>query len=152
MDKYIILVLMCVVGYFSKNKGLLYASIIVLLLSFLPFQDKTLGFLKSKGLKFGVFILTIAILSPIALGQISIKNLIETFTSYQGLVAVIIGIIASLLSTQGIQFQTISPNVVIAVSIGTIIGIVSLGGTAIGPIIASGITFVIIKLIENFIR
>lgn len=114
MDKYIILVLMCVVGYFSKNKGLLYASIIVLLLSILPFQDKTLGFFKSKGLKFGVFILTIAILSPIALGQISIKNLIETFTSYQGLIAVIIGIIASLLSKQGIQFQSISPNVVIA--------------------------------------
>ena len=62
MDKYIILGLMCIVGYFSKNKGLLYASIIVLLLSFLPFQDKTLGFLKSKGLKFGVLILTIAIL------------------------------------------------------------------------------------------
>ncbi|MDK9580172.1 DUF441 family protein [Sneathia sanguinegens] len=152
MDKYIILGLMCVVGYFSKNKGLLYASIIVLLLSFLPFQDKTLGFLKSKGLKFGVLILTIAILSPIALGQISIKNLIETFTSYQGLIAVIIGIIASLLSKQGIQFQSISPNVVIAGSIGIIIGIVSLGGTAVGPIIASGMTFVIIKLIENFIR
>lgn len=48
MDKYIILVLMCVVGYFSKNKGLLYASIIVLLLSILPFQDKTLGFLSQK--------------------------------------------------------------------------------------------------------
>ena len=152
MDKYIILVLMCVVGYFSKNKGLLYASIIVLLLSILPFQDKTLGFFKSKGLKFGVFILTIAILSPIALGQISIKNLIETFTSYQGLIAVIIGIIASLLSKQGIQFQSISPNVVIAGSIGIIIGIVSLVGTAVGPIIASGMTFVIIKLIGNFIR
>ena len=99
-----------------------------------------------------MFILTIAILSPIALGQISIKNLIETFTSYQGLIAVIIGIIASLLSKQGIQFQSISPNVVIAGSIGIIIGIVSLGGTAVGPIIASGMTFVIIKLIGNFIR
>lgn len=151
MDKYVVLAIMLAVSILSKNKGLFYATILVLSLTFLPYQDKTLGFLRSKGLSLGVFVLTVAILSPIALGQVSSKNLIETFTSYQGIIAVIIGIMVSIFSTQGIILQSISPNIVVAVSIGTIIGIVALGGTATGPIIATGISYVIIKIIQRYI-
>lgn len=151
MDKYIILFIILIVSILSKNKGLLYATIVILSLTILPYQDKTLGFFRSKGLNMGVFMLTVAILSPIALGQVSSKNLIETFTSYQGIIAVVVGIMVSVVSTQGIVLQTISPNIVIAISIGTIIGIVALGGTATGPIIASGISYVIIKIVQRYI-
>lgn len=150
MSKYILLIIIALLSIFSKNKIMLYATLTVLILALLPYHEKNLNIAKTMGIRIGLYVLTVAILAPIALGMISFDQLGKTLVGYKGIIAIIAGIGASILSTKGIQLQVINPQIVIAVSIGTIIGLVMFKGTASGPIIASGVTYAIFQLIDKF--
>lgn len=150
MSKYILLIIIALLSIFSKNKIMLYATLTVLILALLPYHEKNLNIAKTLGIRIGLYVLTVAILAPIALGMISFDQLGKTLVGYKGIIAIIAGIGASILSTKGIQLQVINPQIVIAVSIGTIIGLVMFKGTSSGPIIASGATYAIFQLIDKF--
>lgn len=150
MSKYILLIIIALLSIFSKNKIMLYATLTVLILALLPYHEKNLNIAKTMGIRIGLYVITVAILAPIALGMISFDQLGKTLVGYKGIIAIIAGIGTSILSTKGIQIQVINPQIVIAVSIGTIVGLVVFKGTASGPIIASGATYVIFQLIDKF--
>ncbi|KAF0803020.1 DUF441 family protein, partial [Pediococcus acidilactici] len=97
-------------------------------------------------------IISVAILVPIATGRIGIMDLINSFKSPVGWIAVACGILVSLLSYQGVGFLSASPEVTVALVMGTIIGVVFMNGIAAGPIIASGIAYLIIQLLQIQIK
>lgn len=151
MQSYIFLILISIIGLLSKNKIVMYAALSLIVIKLIPNINTYLVGFKSKGLKFGIFLITLAILVPIATGDIGFKDLIATLKNRDGIIALIVGIFASYLATKGINLQEIQPQIAVFVSLGIITGVVLIGGSAVGPIVASGITYLVLKLINYLI-
>ena len=127
-------------------------TIAVLLFKLLTNSAKLFSIIDKQGINWGVTIISVAILVPIATGRIGIMDLINSFKSPVGWIAVACGILVSLLSYQGVGFLSASPEVTVALVMGTIIGVVFMNGIAAGPIIASGIAYLIIQLLQIQIK
>ena len=148
MESWLFLALILAVAIFGKNNSLIFATVVVMLLKLLPFAQKWMETIHGKGINWGVTIISISILIPIATGQIGFKELIDVFKSPGGWVAIGCGILVAILSKWGVNQLSVSPQVTVALVFGTILGVVLFKGIAAGPVIASGITFVIISLLH----
>lgn len=102
--------------------------------------------IQAKGINLGVTVISVAILIPIATGQIGFKDLINTFKSPAGWIAILAGIAVAILSRYGGDQLAAVPQVTVALVLGTIIGVVVFKGVAAGPVIASGMTYLVITL------
>src|SRR5699024_3892330 len=87
-----------------------------------------------------VTIISVAILIPIATGQIQFKDLINAMKIPAGWIAVVCGILVAILSKHGVNWLSSTPQVTVALVIGTIIGVVFSKGVAAGRMIATAIT------------
>ena len=123
------------------------AAIVVSAIKLFPFADKLWGILQAKGINFGVTIISIAILVPIATGQITLQDMVKAFKLPAGWIAVLCGILVAVLSKYGVAQLADVPQVTVMLVIGTILGVVFLKGVAAGPVIASGMAYVIISLL-----
>ncbi|MGQ5709235.1 DUF441 domain-containing protein [Lactobacillus sp. PSON] len=146
MESWLFLALVLAVALVGKNTSLIIATGVVMLLKLLPFTTKWLPVIQSKGINWGVTVISVAILIPIATGQIGFKDLFQTFKTPAGWIAVAAGIAVAILSRYGVDQLAAVPQVTVALVLGTIIGVVAFKGIAAGPVIASGMTFVIISL------
>ena len=117
-----------------------------MVLKLLPFAAKWMPVIQNKGINWGVTVISVAILIPIATGQIGFKDLINTFKTPAGWIAVLAGIAVAILSKYGVDQLAAVPQVTVALVLGTIIGVVAFKGIAAGPVIASGMTFMIVSL------
>ncbi|MGY3731160.1 DUF441 domain-containing protein [Pediococcus acidilactici] len=152
MESWLFLIGILLVSWLGKNQSLMIATIAVLLFKLLPNSAKLFSIIDKQGINWGVTIISVAILVPIATGRIGIMDLINSFKSPVGWIAVVCGILVSLLSYQGVGFLSASPEVTVALVMGTIIGVVFMNGIAAGPIIASGIAYLIIQLLQIQIK
>ncbi|BBM46070.1 DUF441 domain-containing protein [Leptotrichia trevisanii] len=159
MESFIFLGLILLVGAVTQNKSIVYATIFVLILKVLfniTESCKLKGIdienfmtqFRKEGINWGVLIITVAILIPIATGEIGFSHLLNAFKSSIGWVAIISGITVSILSSKGVGLLSGQPEITVALVIGTIMGVVFFKGIAAGPVIASGITFCILRIIE----
>ncbi|MEE6674736.1 DUF441 domain-containing protein [Pediococcus acidilactici] len=152
MESWLFLAGILLVSWLGKNQSLMIATIAVLLFKLIPNSDKLFSIIDKQGINWGVTIISVAILVPIATGRIGIMDLINSFKSPVGWIAVACGILVSLLSYQGVGLLSASPEVTVALVMGTIIGVVFMNGIAAGPIIASGIAYLIIQLLQIQIK
>lgn len=114
-----------------------------------PFlSQKLYPVIQAKGINWGVTIISVAILIPIATGQIQFKDLINAMKTPAGWIAVVCGILVAILSKHGVNLLSSTPQVTVALVIGTIIGVVFLKGVAAGPVIAAGITYYLVTLLN----
>lgn len=148
MESWVFLFLVLAVALFGKNSSLIFATIVVMLLKIIPFANRWMETVHDKGINWGVTIISISILIPIATGEITFRDLIDVFKSPGGWVAIACGILVAMLSKWGVNQLSISPQVTIALVFGTIVGVVFFKGIAAGPVIASGITYVIVTLLH----
>ena len=163
MESFIFLGLILLVGAITQNKSIVYATIFVLILKVLfnitesykfkgiDIQNFMIQFRK-EGINWGVLVITVAILIPIATGEIGFSHLLNAFKSPIGWIAIISGITVSILSSKGIGLLSGQPEITVALVIGTIMGVVFFKGIAAGPVIASGITFFILIVVELFFK
>ena len=151
MESFIFLGIILLVGAITNNKSIVFATIFVLILKCLfniteYFKIKGVNIegimtqFRKEGINWGVLIITIAILIPIATGEIGFSHLLSAFKSPVGWVAIISGLLSG------------QPEITVALVIGTIMGVVFFKGIAAGPVIASGITFCILKVLELFLK
>ncbi|GBG94848.1 membrane protein [Ligilactobacillus salitolerans] len=147
MESWLFLLLVLAVAVFGKNTSLIIASLVVMTFKALPMTEKWLPVIQNKGIDWGVTIISVAILIPIATGQISFKDLVSVFRSPAGWIAIACGVAVALLSRYGVAQLAASPQVTIALVLGTICGVVFLHGVAAGPVIASGLTYCIVTLL-----
>ncbi|VWL85735.1 DUF441 domain-containing protein [Oceanivirga miroungae] len=148
MESYIFLFLIALIGFVSKNKIVMYAAISLIILKLIPNSNEFLPSIRSKGLKLGIFIITLAILVPIATSEVGLKEIPLTLKSKEGIIAILVGMFAAYVATKGIHLQQIEPQIVVFVSLGVVAGVVFIGGSAVGPIVASGLTYIVLKIIE----
>ena len=140
------------IGIISKNQSIIIATIFVIILKLLPFTEKVMFQFKTKGINWGVLIITVAILIPIATKEIGFLDLLNAFKSPIGWVAILSGIGVSLLSARGVNLLSGQPEITVALVFGTIIGVVFMRGVAAGPFIEIGITYFALQIINIFFK
>ena len=130
-SEYLMLLVILALGIIGHNSTVAYAVLIVLILKLLGLTAM-LDFLSANGLNWGIVLLLAAILVPVATGDVTIANMIDAFKSPLGVAAIVCGILAAMAGGGGI--------------IGTIIGVCFFKGVAVGPLIAGGMTYALMKL------
>lgn len=148
MESWLFLALVLLIAVFGHNQSLIIATAVVMVLKLLPFAQKWLTIIQQRGINWGVTVISVAILIPIATSQIGFSDLWKAFRSPAGWIAVAAGIAVAILSKYGVNQLAAVPQVTVALVLGTIIGVVVFKGVAAGPVIASGMTYCIVSLLN----
>ena len=147
-SEYLMLLLILALGIIGHNTTVAYAVIIVLVLKLLGLTAM-LDILSVNGLNWGIVLLLAAILVPIATGDVTIANMIDAFKSPLGVAAIVCGVLAAMAGGGGVELLKNDPHIVAALIIGTIIGVCFFRGIAVGPLIAGGMTYALMKLFAS---
>ncbi|MDR6225716.1 DUF441 domain-containing protein [Desmospora profundinema] len=147
MDVFFMLLVIVGLGILSKNATVWIAGLGLLALRMWP-SDQPLVWTDQYGLKIGVIILTMGVLSPIALGKIPWSYLVDTMKSVSGLIAVAVGIFVAYLGGRGVGLLTAQPTIVTGLLIGTIVGVALFRGVPVGPLIAAGILSLFVQWLK----
>lgn len=142
-----LLVALLLVGIIARSNLIATAACVLLIIKF-----SNLNFifhvLEKRGLEIGLLFLLLAILVPVAKGQVTEKELLTTFTSLPGVLAILGGALATHLNGQGLQLLQIDPELIFGILIGSVFGIVFLGGIPVGPLMAAGLTALFLETIR----
>ncbi|GBG56915.1 UPF0756 membrane protein [Sporomusaceae bacterium FL31] len=139
------LLIILILGVLANNTSVGIAAATLLLLKLLGLSN-WFDAIESKGLSIGITILTIAILTPVASGRITLLNMVESFKTPVGLVAVAAGVFAAWAGGRGIPFMNNSPEIITSIIIGTIAGVCFLDGVPVGPLIAGGLVYLAMSI------
>ena len=143
---YLAIGIVLLLSILGSNTSVAYAAAIVLVLKVLGLNS-VLHTIGANGINWGIILLTVAILEPVATGDITVQNMIDSFKSPLGIVAVIAGILAAASGGYGVQLLKSTPEVVSALIIGTMAGVFFFKGIAVGPLIAGGFVYLIMHIL-----
>ncbi|MGG2064090.1 MULTISPECIES: DUF441 domain-containing protein [unclassified Bacillus (in: firmicutes)] len=144
------LFILLLIGFIAKNQSLTVAVGVLLLMKWTFLGDKMFPYLQTKGINLGVTIITIAVLVPIATGEIGFKQLVEATKSYYAWIALASGVAVALLAKGGVQLLASDPYITTALVFGTIISVALFNGVAVGPLIGAGIAYAAMSIIQLF--
>lgn len=138
------------IGIIAKNQSLMIAVFVLIVLKVAGFDSKSFSFLQSKGINWGVTVITIAVLAPIASGEIGFRDLTAAFKSPFAWIALISGMAVALLAKGGITLLTDDPHITTALVLGTILAVSLFKGVAVGPLIGAGIAYMAMRIFDFF--
>ena len=133
------LAVLLVIGLVAKNQSLIIAVAFLLILKLIGLDGKVFPFLQSKGINIGVTVITIAVLVPIATGDIGFKQLGEAVKSSYAWIALGAGIAVAIIAKYGLTLLEDDPHITTALVFGTILAVALFQGVAVGPLIGAGI-------------
>lgn len=133
------LLLLLAIALVAKNQSLLFAVGFLIVIKAVGLDQKLFPVIQSKGINWGVTVITIAVLVPIATGDIGFKQLGEAMKSYYAWIALGAGIAVALIAKNGLTLLENDPHITTALVIGTILAVALFGGVAVGPLIGAGI-------------
>lgn len=136
-------ILIC--GVVGHNMSVAYAAGAVILLKVLGL-NQVIDVLGDKGITWGIILLTAAIFVPIATGNITWADILHCFQSPVGIVSLIVGAGVAIFGYLGVDYMKASPEVATALIIGTMIGVFFFRGIPVGPLIASGVVYVVMTI------
>ena len=149
-ESVLFLLLLLVIGFFAKNSSLMIAIAVLLALKVGGLDTKAFTFIQSKGINWGVTIITIAVLAPIASGDIGFRDLTGAFKSYYAWIALISGMLVALLAKGGVKLLADDPQITTALVLGTILSVSIFKGVAVGPLIGAGIAYTAMRIYSFF--
>lgn len=149
-QSFLFLFLLLIIGFIAKNSSLMIAIAVLLVLKVAGLEAKSFQFIQAKGINWGVTIITIAVLAPIATGQIGFKDLSSAFKSPYAWVALISGMLVALLAKGGVTLLADDPEITTALVLGTILSVSIFKGVAVGPLIGAGIAYTAMKIFGFF--
>jgi uncharacterized membrane protein (DUF441 family) len=147
---FLFLLLLLAIGFISKNQSLMVAIAVLLVLKVIGTDDKIFSLIHSKGINWGVTIITVAVLVPIATGEIGFKDLTESLKSPYAWIALISGIIVAILGKHGVSLLSESPHITTSLVLGTVLAIALFKGVAVGPLIGAGIAYTAMRIFSFF--
>lgn len=136
-----------VLSVLGHNNSVAIAAGALLLVKLSGF-DNYFPIIENHGLQLGIILITMSVLVPIIKGSITMNDMASVFTTPTGLVAITIGVIVAWLAGRGLPFMSATPEVVTPLIIGTVVGVAFFKGLAVGPLIASGIVWFFLTLIQ----
>ncbi|MBP1765066.1 MAG: rane protein yeaL [Firmicutes bacterium] len=141
------LLIILVLSVIGNNHSVLIAASVLLFIKLLGFNT-WFPQIEKYGITLGIIILTLAVLAPLAQNRISVADIAGVFKSPAGIIAVVVGIFVAWVAAQGVPYMNSSPEVVTALIVGTIIGVCFFKGLAVGPLIAGGLVYLIVSLLN----
>ncbi|MDC3412631.1 DUF441 domain-containing protein [Aquibacillus sp. 3ASR75-11] len=142
------LLILFILGLLGKNQSILIAVYVLFGIKLFQLEDKVFPYLETKGIGLGVTVLTIAVLVPIATGEIGFKELYASVKSYYAWIALGAGIFVALIAKSGVSLLANDPQLTAALVMGTILAVVFFQGVAVGPLIGAGIAYLVMKLVD----
>lgn len=142
------LFILLAIGLLAKNQSLTIAVLVLLLIKWTPLNEKLFSYLQQKGINFGVTIITIAVLVPIASGEIGFRQLTEAIRSYYAWIALASGIAVALLAKGGLSLLASDPHITTALVLGTVIAVALFNGVAVGPLVGAGIAYMVLHVVQ----
>lgn len=140
------LLIVFVIAVLTKNNLLGAAAAIVFFVDLMRL-NRFFPLIQSRGLEAGVLLLTVALLVPLADGQLTIKKLLSSLLSPIGILAVIGGVFGAYFNSQGLDLIAVEPSIIPGILIGVMVSVFFFGGVAVGPIMAAGITALLARLL-----
>lgn len=143
----IFLILVFALGLLASSPVIAWAAGILLLMKvcklshLFPVMEKT-------SLELGLLLLVFSVLIPLLGEEINFKDLQEYCYSWKGAVAFFGGLLATRINFMGLELLRDSPYLIVAMIMGVIVGI-NLGGIPVGPLMAGGLSALIIFVVER---
>lgn len=144
------LAILFLIGLLAKNQSLLVAVGFLFVVKLIGLGDKLFPHIQAKGINWGVTVITIAVLVPIATGDIGFKQLGEALKSAYAWVAIFSGIAVALIAKSGLTLLKEDPHITVALVFGTVLSVALFKGVAVGPLIGAGIAYIAMKFTELF--
>ncbi len=151
MNGFIFITVIFILGLLARSNSLTLAAGLLLLIKVLGIRS-LLPLLEERGVELGLLFLMIAVLVPLALERVGGREILLTFSSLPGILAIAGGIIATRLNGMGLTLLESRPQVILGLVIGSIIGIVFFKGIPVGPLMAGGVAAFFLYVIEFFTR
>ncbi|MDN5348456.1 MAG: hypothetical protein PWP65_2021 [Clostridia bacterium] len=142
----LLLLLIMVLGILGRSNIIAAAAAILLLLQFVNFE-RFLPALERRALEAGLIFLVISVLVPFAAGRVPASELLRSFITLPGILAIVSGILATHLNCQGLELLQRQPQMLIGLVLGSIIGVAFFGGIPVGPLMAGGIAALLFQLV-----
>ncbi|OOF58665.1 DUF441 domain-containing protein [Rodentibacter genomosp. 2] len=133
----LLLAILIILGIVSHNSAITVSAAVLLIMQ-QTFLSEYIPFLEKYGLKIGIIILTVGVLSPLVSGKINLPNLAD-FLSWRMVLSIVVGVFVAWLAGKGVSLMGEQPVLVTGLLIGTVAGVALLGGIPVGPLIAAGI-------------
>lgn len=140
------LMLLLIIAIIGKNQSLVIAISVLIGMKVIGLDGKVFPYLQANGINLGVIVITIAVLVPIATGDIGFRQLMEALKSTYAWIALCSGIFVAIIAKYGLGLLKDDPHITAALVIGTILAVVLFKGIAVGPLIAAGIAYLLMKL------
>lgn len=140
-----ILVILIIVGVLGRASILASAASVLLILKLTSLQ-RFFPALERRGLELGLLFLMISVLVPLVNGKIQTRELWGTFFTTSGIFAMIGGILATYLNSQGLSMLRTEPQLMLGLVLGSIIGIVLFKGIPVGPLMAAAIAALLTQI------
>jgi uncharacterized membrane protein (DUF441 family) len=150
MEPVIFLIGLLIIGLLAKNQSLIIAVAILLVLKFTGLGGKWFTVIQQRGINWGVTIITIAVLIPIATGDIGYKQLQESLKSSYAWIALLSGIAVAIIASKGLHLLQNDPHITAALVFGTILAVALFKGIAVGPLIGAGIAYLAMRIVDLF--
>lgn len=150
-EPFAFLTILFLIAFIAKNQSMIIAVVFLFLLKILGIDAKVFSYIQSKGINWGVTVITIAVLAPIASGDIGFKDLTGAFKTPYAWIALISGMAVALLAKGGVILLAEDPHITTALVLGTILSISLFQGVAVGPLIGAGIAYMAMKIVQVFI-
>jgi uncharacterized membrane protein (DUF441 family) len=149
MNGNVLLLVLIIIGLIGRSNIITTAACILLVVKLLSL-DRYLPSIERRGLEMGLLFLTMGVLVPFANEKISYKDMVSVFTTWPGIIALVGGAIATYMNGKGLNLLKVDPQLIVGLVIGSIFGIVFMRGIPVGPLMAAGITALLLK-IANFV-
>jgi uncharacterized membrane protein (DUF441 family) len=146
----LILLMLLIIAIIGKSNLVAMASCILMAIKFSGIEQFLFPLLEKRGLKFGLLILMVYILLPLAKGQVNIKEVKYSFSSMPGLFAFLGGALATHLNNEGLKLMKAMPEIIFGMTVGTILGTVFFRGIPCGPVMAAAVTVILLEVYSLF--
>lgn len=138
MEQNLILAAILFLGLLGKNSAVAFSACFLLLLRIMNLE-RFFPHLEQYGVKIGIIVLTVGVLTPLASGRINMGIVWDTARSFTGVLAILIGMLVAYLGGKGVGLLTVHPQVITGLVVGTVIGVAFLKGVPVGPLIGAGL-------------
>ena len=145
MNGELLLVILIIIGLIGRSHIITTAACILLIVKLVSLE-RYLPTLERRGLELGLLFLTMGVLVPFASEKISLKDILNIFTSWPGILALAGGAVATYMNGKGLHLLRVDPQLIVGLVIGSIFGIIFLKGIPVGPLMAAGITAFLLKV------
>ncbi len=141
------LLVLLLLGIWARSNLVAAAAAILLVIRFTRLSF-LFPVLERRGVELGLLFLTLAMLVPFALGKVTMRDIAKGLLTVPGILAVIGGAVATHLNGRGLHLLADHSYLMISLIVGSILGIVVWGGIPVGPLMAAGVTYLMLQVID----